>query len=171
MLFQTTEDRIKKLEKRVDEIEKQMNRTLTSIHDALGTITSVITKLQEENTTLKKEKDVIAAKQKQIASQIKDIGIKKDIKLNIVEPVKNIVTENFEFVQEIAKEGFTGKPSMQNLLDLVEKEGEIRMQDAATKMKVHEVQIEHWANTMRNRITVTEKKNKKYLCAIKQRNR
>ncbi len=166
MLFQTTEDKIKKLEKRVDAIEKQINRTLTSVHEAFGTITDVITKLQEENAALKKGKDVIVAKQKQIASQIKDIGIKRDIKMNIMEPVKNIVAENFEFVQEVAKEGVSEKPSMQHLLDLVEKEGEIKVRDAAAKMKVHEVQIEHWANMLKDRMTVTEKKNKKYLCAI-----
>jgi len=167
MLFQTTDGRIKNLEKRIGEVEKQINTALTDINDAVVTITEVITKLQQENSSLKKEKGIIESKQEKIAKQIKETGIRKEIKSGVVSPAKNIVTENFALIQEVAKEGFTSQPGIRDLADLVEKEGEIKMQDAALMLKVHELQVEHWAGMLKDRITIAERKNKKYLCSTK----
>ncbi len=170
MLFQTTDDRVKKLEKRVDEMEKNMSKTLMGINDAFTTITDVITKLQQENESLKKEKNIILSRQKQIAKGIKETGIKRDIKSSIIEPVKSAVAENFEFIREVAREDFAEKPGIKKLLDLVENEKETSFRDAAEKMGVHELQIGHWASRLKDQklITVAEKKNKKYLCSVKQ---
>ena len=168
MLFQTTDDRVKKLEKRMDSLEKQANKSLISINESLLTITEVVAKLQEENGSLKKEKNTLISRQKDVAKQIKDLSIKKDINDSIIEPVKNAVSENFGLIQEVTREGLTAQPSINDLLKLVEKEGEIKIQDAASKMKLHEVQIEHWSNILKDQkiISIIEKKNKKYLCKI-----
>ena len=167
MLFQTADDRIKNLEKRVGEVEKQVNTALSDINDAVVTITEVITKLQQENSSLKKEKGIIESKQEKIAKQIKETGIRKEIKSNVVSPVKNMVTENFALIQEVAKEGLVPQPGIDELERLVENEGEIRMRDAALKLKVHELQVEHWANALKDRINIAERKDKKYLCWTK----
>ncbi len=167
MLFQTTDDRIKNLEKRVGDVEKRINTALSDINDVVVTITEVVTKLQQENSSLKKEKAILESKQEKISKQIKETGIRKEIKSNVVRPVKNMVTENFALIQEVAKEGLMPQPGIGELERLVENEGEIKMWDAALKLKVHELQVEHWANMLKDKMTITEKKNRKYLCTIK----
>jgi hypothetical protein len=169
MFFETTDDRIKKLEKRADELEKQMNRTLSTLNDALLSVTDVVTKLYEENNKLKKEKKLITSSQKKIEKEIKQTGIRENINGNLTTPVKNAIKENMELIQEVAKEGWSDNASAEALRSLVEKEGEVRMRDAAETLKVHEVQIEHWAEMLKDQkiITISEKGNKKYLCAAK----
>lgn len=176
MLFQTTDDRIRKLEKRADEMEKRMNRTLAGINDAFTTVTDVVAKLQKENEGLRKEKAELEKSRKQVAGQMTETGIKRDIK-EIAKPAKNIVAGNFEFIQDVAREGLTSahgasaQPAAQagadGLARLVEKEGEIQLREAAARLKVHELQAEHWASAVKDRVGIAEKKNRKYLFKIK----
>lgn len=171
MLFSTTEDRVKKLEKRLDSLEKDMKKVLRDINDSLITITEVISKLQEENSELKeeklkKEKEAINAAKIRVESQIRGLGHGIDIK-ETVRPLKEIITENYEFVQNVAKEGIL--PGTDKLLRLVEKEREISIQAAAAKLKVHVLQIEKWSDALKAEklISVAEKNNKKYLLTSK----
>jgi len=166
MFFPTTEERIKKMEKRIGEIERQMNRSLESMNEALLTMTDIISKLNDENGKFKKEGQMLSSSQKKVEKEIRDIGVKKEIKENVVEPVKAAIKENMNFVQEVAYEGL---PTMNSLARLVEAQGEIRLQDAASRLRVHELQAEKWATQLKEQkiVAITDKNKKRYLSYIK----
>ena len=174
MIFQTTEDRIKKLEKRIDSLEKGTKKILLEMNESLITVTDVITKLQKENKEMKEEKnlnkkkEILISAKRHIEDEIKDLGPGIGIR-ETVRPLKDVIMENYEFIQNVAREGL--QPSMNGLLRLVEKEGEISPRAAAAKLKVHELQIEKWSSTLKQEklITIAEKNNRKYLCSVGQK--
>ncbi len=174
MFFQTTDERIGRLEKRMSSFEKDMKKTLLDMNESLKTITEVISRLQEENKGLKdegrmgREKESVENAKKSVETTAKNIA-PNIISMETVKPIREMIEENYEFVQKIARDGLS--PSAGDLCALVGKEKEISMKDAASRMKVHELQVEKWAGTLKAEklITITDKSNRKYLCINKQR--
>lgn len=165
MFFQTSDDRLKQVERKVDEMEKQFNRTLTNINESLLTITDVIQKLEAENSKLKKERESIDKKRLEIEKGIKETGVKKDIKIK-TQPVKNIISDNIQFIQEVVKDGRDS--SMHDLYELVKKEP-IEIRKAGEKLKVHKMQVDHWAKLLKSEklLTVEDRRGKKILRVVR----
>ena len=70
MIFDTKDDKMKKLEKKIYEMEKRLETNMKNIDDTVSTLNKIILKLQVENTRLRSEKDFLVERHKKMLKRI-----------------------------------------------------------------------------------------------------
>ena len=60
--------------------------------------------MQKENTQLKKDRDYLFTSYKNLLDRLYDSALSDELR-NLIEPMKKSLKDNFNFVQQVAKEG------------------------------------------------------------------
>lgn len=188
MIFDTKDEKLAKVEKRVCDMERRMEYNLQKMNDTIKTLNEIILRLQKENIQLRSERDFLVERHKKLVRRVPVPDLALEVSEKLVRPVAARIKENADFVQLIAREGFVaikekkkrqyqknpvkelkehiidvsshsyGK-SIDNLFEIVGKEGKIKADEAARKLNVHEIQIEEWAKILEDHDLVTIKKS------------
>ncbi len=187
MIFDTKDDRMRKLERDIRIMEKRMDDSLQKMNGTIKSLNDIILRLQRENVQLRSERDFLVERHKKMLKRVPVPDLAGEINEKLVKPASSKIMENVDFVQSLAKEGFVelkekkrqkkekdpieelketiidvssknyGK-SIDNLYEIVSKTGKIRADEAARKLNVHEVQVEEWAKLLEEHELVDIKK-------------
>ncbi|MBI4174157.1 MAG: hypothetical protein HY517_00805 [Candidatus Aenigmarchaeota archaeon] len=187
MIFDTKDDRMRKLERDIRIMEKRMDDSLQRMNGTIKSLNDIILRLQRENVQLRSERDFLVERHKKMLKRVPVPDLAGEINEKLVKPASSKIMENVDFVQSLAKEGFVelkekkrqkkekdpieelketiidvssknyGK-SIDNLYEIVSKTGKIRADEAARKLNVHEVQVEEWAKLLEEHELVDIKK-------------
>lgn len=162
MIFRTTDDRIKDMEKRLEDTEKKMKSLIAYIDDSFSMVTDVINKMEKDNASLRTQKEKLEEKKEALVKELEEM---KKIRLT-AKPAKKIIADNLDFFKEVAREGIAEPgATMYGLLRLVEKEKDISTAQAARRLGVHPVQIEEWAERLQGEesLVMVKRKGKTFL--------
>ena len=103
-LFLSKDEKIEKLEKRLNSLEKSTERRLDRSDESFRFFKTVIMQMQKENTQLKKDRDYLFTSYKNLLDRLYDSALSDELR-NLIEPMKKRLKDNFNFVQQVAKEG------------------------------------------------------------------
>ena|SRR3989344_3066214 len=103
-LFLSKDEKIEKLEKRLNSLEKSTERRLDRSDESFRFFKTVIMQMQKENTQLKKDRDYLFTSYKNLLDRLYDSALSDELR-NLIEPMKKSLKDNFNFVQQVAKEG------------------------------------------------------------------
>ncbi len=170
MIFETTDGKIEKLDKKI----KRMESTIKMLQDSFGTITEVVKKMYDQNDALKKN---YAALDK-TKDKIREIN-KAENPLN---PIREKIKANVDFIREIATEGVIEthaeeaiingnldfkSPKIMKEEDILSmlKNGSVSSDELAHKFRVHKAQIEVWASKLqkKNIVDIKNSGNKVFI--------
>lgn len=188
MIFDSRDDKIKKLERDIQSMERRMEDSLRKMDETIKSLNDIILRLQRENVQLRSERDFLVERHKKLLRRVPVPDLAGEINERLVKPGASKIKENVEFVQLLAKEGFVElkekKPkkvvkkdpieelkesiidvssknygkTIDSLYEIISKSGKIRADEAARRLNVHEVQIEEWAKILEEHELVTVRK-------------
>ncbi len=162
----------KQLDKDVDELKRRTKEEIKDLGESFRTLQNVLKKVQKERDDMENDRDFLIAKHKELIRNIPvdTSKLKKDLREKLLVPLHRKVMENAELVQKAAledlvpkeeKKDFAGqvknavldgaekaKTPIDDLFELVMKEGKVKIPDAARKFGVFEAQIEEWSKIL-----------------------
>lgn len=144
MMFSSRNEEIRRLEKKIENLEKRTGRNFVRLNDSLNTVTDVIIRLEKENSELKKDRDFLLEKQKELLRSVEtENRLIKEMREKFIEPAREGLRQDIELVKQAISDDYKSKKD--ELLDMVMRQGRIKVKEAARKLNVHNVQIETWA--------------------------
>lgn len=144
MMFSSRDEEIRRLEKKIENLEKRTGRNFVRLNDSLNTVTDVIIRLEKENSELKKDRDFLLEKQKELLRSVEtENRLIKEMREKFIEPAREGLRQDIELVKQAISDDYKSKKD--ELLDMVMRQGRIKVKEAARKLNVHNVQIETWA--------------------------
>jgi hypothetical protein len=150
--LKSKDERIENLEKRIEEIERNFNKKLKRIDESFNVMINVINKMEKENKELKKDRDALIQKHKEI---LKDVEVpnklKKDVYDKFVNPVKSEIKDTSDLIQLIVKDGIQTDVPLDQLYELVVRNGKIRLDVAARRLNAHPARVEEWSKVLKKR--------------------
>lgn len=127
----------KNLEKRLEQMQTYIEKRLDANQTSLMILKDLIDELKRENEALRKDKRELIDK---INTQSYDPNLP-----NWEEPETDEKTSMGSFAE---KGSSNVKTSMDQLLDMINDKGSVKISDAAKKLKIKDKQIEEWAKVL-----------------------
>ncbi|MEM7819459.1 MAG: hypothetical protein QXD48_01380 [Candidatus Aenigmatarchaeota archaeon] len=154
-IFETKDEKFKKLEKRIDDLERRIYKNFKQIDNSFKTMINILNKLEKENAELKKDRDILIEKHKELLKNIPvpKNRLEKEVYEKFVKPVKAKIKENMDLVQLVVKEEILKDENipLDQLFELVVRNGKINSDVAARKLNVHPARVEEWAKILKER--------------------
>jgi sugar-specific transcriptional regulator TrmB len=154
------DEQIRDLEKRINNLERKMNKNFMQLDQSFRLFNDVIQKMETENKSLRKERDQLLEERKRLVSGIEKSAKKEPSTFDIIQPVKNTIKNEMDFVRLIARETISETPS-DRLYELVILNGKVNTLEAARKLNVRESRIHEWAKSLQQKgfIKIQNSKN------------
>lgn len=150
--LKSKDERIENLEKRIEEIERNFNKKLKRIDESFNLMINVINKMEKENRELKKDKDALIQKHKEILKGVEVPNkLKKEVYDKLVNPMKSEIRDTSDLIQLIVKDGMQTDVPLDQLYELVIRNGKIRLDVAARRLNAHPARVEEWAKALKKK--------------------
>ncbi len=107
-LFLSKDEKMGKLEKRLNSLEKSTERRFDRSDESFEFFKSIILQMQKENAQLKKDRDYLFTSYRNLLDRLYDSALSDELR-NFIEPMRKGMKENFNLIQQAAKEGLVEK--------------------------------------------------------------
>ena len=166
------------LDQDVKELKQRTKEQIRDLGQSFKMLKDVMSKVEKEKNELETDRNFLIEKHKELIRNIPidKSRLKKDIRERLLMPLHRRLKENVELVQKAAtedlvqgekietdKKDFVGdvknavmegesetKTPIDDLFELVMKDGRVKITDAAKKFGVFEARIEEWAKILEN---------------------
>ncbi|MBI2172919.1 MAG: hypothetical protein HYT73_01765 [Candidatus Aenigmarchaeota archaeon] len=107
-IFLSKDEKMEKLEKKLNSLEKSTERRLDRSDESFRFFKTVIMQMQKDNAKLKKDRDYLFTSYSRLLDRLYDSALSDELR-NLIEPMRKGLKENFNFIQQVAKEGLVEK--------------------------------------------------------------